>query len=283
MKLLQIIEKSGNSERDWYDQSDFLYSSQGCRTYTRSVLIDLAISIAQRKRHSELTDLDIVEALLESHDIWVPAFENRSWSDTALHTTYNTLSHITCEYVNSLWVKFDDIRQELGIFSLSAFQNMPVESAPPAARSAILSFLVDHPNYHKNCFLIMSFKGTPAHRMIHNTLKSTLDRHELNLLRADDKSYSDDLMTNIEAYLYGCRFAIAVYERIMSESYNPNVTLEVGYFMGLRKPICLLKEKTLKTLNTDLTGKLYIEFDTQEIDSTIPHQIDKWLRDKAII
>ncbi len=102
-------------------------------------------------------------------------------------------------------------------------------------------------------------------------------------MKADDKSYSDDLMTNIEAYIHGCGFGIAVYERITTEMYNPNVTLEVGYFMGMKKPVCLLKETTLRALNTDLIGKLFLDFDMQNIEGTIPPKIQKWLRDKQII
>jgi len=44
----------------------------------------------------------------------------------------------------------------------------------------------------------------------------------------------------------------------------------------------LLKDKTLTTLNTDLTGKLYKEFDTTNID-TIEYAIEKWLKDKGYI
>ena len=84
-------------------------------------------------------------------------------------------------------------------------------------------------------------------------------------------------------YIYGCGFGVAVFERIEAEEFNPNVSLEVGYMLALKKPVCLLKDKTLKTLHTDLVGKLYKEFDPQNPGKTIPDRISQWLLDKEII
>ncbi len=52
---------------------------------------------------------------------------------------------------------------------------------------------------------------------------------------------------------------------------------------ALRKPVCLLKDQTLTTLQTDLVGKLYKQFDPQKKSETIPEVFEKWLRDKEII
>jgi nucleoside 2-deoxyribosyltransferase len=84
-------------------------------------------------------------------------------------------------------------------------------------------------------------------------------------------------------YLYGCGFGIAVFERIEAEEFNPNVSLEVGYMFALNKPVCLLKDRTLKTLHTDLVGKLYKTFDPQDPIKTIPDEVTQWLSDKEII
>jgi hypothetical protein len=50
--------------------------------------------------------------------------------------------------------------------------------------------------------------------------------------------------------------------------------------MALRKNICLLKDKTMKTLHTDIIGKLYQTFDPQDPLTSIPLVIRKWLEDK---
>jgi hypothetical protein len=52
--------------------------------------------------------------------------------------------------------------------------------------------------------------------------------------------------------------------------------------MALNKPVLLLKDKTLKSLQTDLVGKLYHQFDFQYPEKTIPLVLDKWLSDKEI-
>ena len=74
-----------------------------------------------------------------------------------------------------------------------------------------------------------------------------------------------------------------MFERIEQEEFNPNISLEVGYTMALRKPVLLLKDRTLKNLNTDLIGKLYKTFDPQDISKSIAPQLQRWLNDKNLI
>jgi hypothetical protein len=49
------------------------------------------------------------------------------------------------------------------------------------------------------------------------------------------------------------------------------------------KPICILKDKNIKAMPTDLIGKLYNEFDTQYAKKMIPPVLTKWLKDKRFI
>lgn len=282
-KVLNKIEEFGDEKTNPYDQPKYLYSFSEARNDTRTLMVDLAISSAKRHLHSEINEFDVLNALLDSHNYLCPPNENFAWADEALNVPYNTLSHVVGRYIDDIWVKFEVIRSELGLHDQFSIRNLRIELAPPTVRPSLISFLLDNPDYDKNCFLIMSFQQTRLHEKIHKALRLVLSKHDLKLLRADDKSYSNDLKTNIETYIHGCKFAIAVYERISSEVYNPNVAFEVGYMMGLRKDICLLKEKTLKTLNTDLAGNLYTEFDMQNIEETISIQVEKWLTDKEIL
>jgi hypothetical protein len=132
-------------------------------------------------------------------------------------------------------------------------------------------------------FIIMQFSRTKAHDKIVKTIKETLAKHNIVGLRADDKEYSDDLFANIKTYMHCCDFGIGVFERIVEDNFNPNVSIEVGYMMGLRKKVALLKDETLKNLPTDLMGKLYKPFDPQDIESTLPEQLEKWMKDKGVI
>lgn len=154
---------------------------------------------------------------------------------------------------------------------------------PPEIHQSRIKFISDYPNPARAAFVMMRFGNTPAHEAIENAIQSALEKYGITALRADQKEYHDDLFPNVLTYIYGCHFGIAVFERLEKEEFNPNVALEVGYMRALRKPICLLKDKTLTALQTDLVGKLYREFDPQNPAGTIPNELDSWLRDKDII
>lgn len=129
---------------------------------------------------------------------------------------------------------------------------------------------------------MMRFGKTKAHGEIVKAIRDTLMNYELSGLRADDKDYHEDLFPNIQTYMHGCQFGIAVFERIEQEDFNPNIALEVGYMLALRKPVLLLKDKTLKHLQTDLVGKLYRPFDPQDPAATIPREVNRWLEDRNL-
>jgi len=155
-------------------------------------------------------------------------------------------------------------------------------SVPVEIQESFQRFQKDHPDPTKIAFLIMRFGKTQAHDRIVAGIKRALDPLGIAVVRADDKEYHDDLLSNVLTYIHGSGFGIAVFERIEKEEFNPNVALEVGYVSALRKPLCLLKDKTLKTLQADLVGKLYRVFDPQDPIATIPQELSRWLEDKGL-
>ena len=130
---------------------------------------------------------------------------------------------------------------------------------------------------------MMKYGETPLHGRITHAIRDTCSQHGIHALRADDKRYSDDLLANVRTYMHGCNSGIAVIERLTKEDFNPNVSLEVGYMMAQGKPVCLLKDKTLASLQTDLMGRLYDPFDTQDPEKTILPVLEKWLKDKRLV
>lgn len=152
----------------------------------------------------------------------------------------------------------------------------------PEIASGLEKFRADYPIGTRTAFIIMQFGNTKAHHAIVTTIKDTLKKHGITALRADDKEYMDDLFPNIRTYMHACDFGVAVYDRITEDDFNPNVSLEVGYVLGMGKNVLLLKDKTLKSLQTDLTGKLYKAFDTADVDNTMPPHIEKWLADRGL-
>jgi hypothetical protein len=266
---------------DPYDADIPPYSDTlGRKIAPRKIIIDLSIAIAQKNLRKEIFDLDVFVAILEGHDDEFPFWENESWTDKRLHTPYNTLSHINATYDKTLDVKFPEILKGLDI---SELKESPIERAPSWVRPSLIRLFQDYPEYGRNCFLIMSFKPTKLHINIYKVLEDIFNKFNINLLRADMRSYSDDLLINVETYIYGCSFAIALFERLESDIFNPNVSFEVGYILALRKHICLVKEKTMPRLYSDIVGKLYFEFDINDLEGTLSLQIEKWLKDKKII
>lgn len=152
----------------------------------------------------------------------------------------------------------------------------------PEIASGIEKFRADYPIGTKTAFIIMQFDSTKPHQRIVDCIKDTLKNHGITALRADDKEYMDDLFPNIKTYMHACDFGVAVYDRITKDDFNPNASLEVGYMLGMGKAVLLLKDMTLNSLQTDLTGKLYKTFDTTDIDNTMPQQIEKWLSDRGL-
>ncbi len=162
--------------------------------------------------------------------------------------------------------------------------NMPPRHDEPVEiQESIQRFRKDHPKSENVAFLMMRFGNTQAHQDIVTGIRDVLAGHGISVLRADDKQYHDDLFPNILTYIYGASFGIAVFERLESDDFNPNVSLEVGYMFALKKPVCLLKDRTLKTLQTDLVGKLYRPFDPQSTKESIKLPVQQWATDKGII
>jgi hypothetical protein len=157
------------------------------------------------------------------------------------------------------------------------------ERIPTEIRDSFRHFQADHPDPLKTAFIMMKFGNSRVHSDITAAIRSTLSLYGIQGLRADDKQYNDDLFPNIMTYMHGCGFGVAVFERIEADEFNPNVSLELGYMLALRKSVCLLRDYTLKTLQVDLVGKLYVSFNTQDIADTINAVLPKWLSDKNIV
>ena len=138
-------------------------------------------------------------------------------------------------------------------------------------------FLQDHPDPDKNVFVMMRFNDTEQMKTVYETIKSTLATRGMTAIRADDRDYTGELWSNIEVYLTGCRYGIAVFEDIDQRDYNPNVSLELGYLMGRGKRTLLLKEKRLPRLPTDVVHRLYKEFDMFDIANSVEREVGRWI------
>lgn len=154
---------------------------------------------------------------------------------------------------------------------------------PEELTSSLKKFQKHNPSNKRTGFLMMKFEDSPVQTQLINVVKNHFATHEIKILRADDTWYANELLPNIRTYMHGCNFGVALFDRINSQDFNPNVSLEIGYMMALDKPVLLLKEKSMKSLPTDLVSKLYHEYDFQNPEITLQLAIDKWLRDQEYI
>jgi hypothetical protein len=266
---------------DEYPQGG-LYAERKYRNGPRAGFTDSCMEVALRRGRAVIEACDVLEALLEEHDKDCPVIDNYQWTDERMHVAYNTLSHIKATYDPDLWISFDDIRCELSLMSPADVRKASVDRAPQRLRSAVSAFIADHPDYRLNCFIIMPFRATSFHEDVIASLRKVLRALGFNPLRADDRVYSNDVLANIETYLYGCHFAIAVHDRFLSDEHNANVALEVGYCLGMGKPVCLLKEHTLRSLPSDMQGRIYVPFDGSKIEASLSSALAKWLADNGL-
>jgi len=159
---------------------------------------------------------------------------------------------------------------------------VPTIQSPVEISVSLKAFREDYPLAQRCAFVMMRFGQTQMHNEIVAAIRRALSDRGITALRADDKEYHADLFSNVMTYMHGCSFGVAVFERLEVDDFNPNVSLEVGYMQALGKPICLLKDKTLKSLHVDLVAKLYRSFDPQHPGKTIPSEVQKWLSDKGL-
>ena len=143
-------------------------------------------------------------------------------------------------------------------------------------RPHLEAFVKDHPDPSATAFVIMPFEGSEYLEQALEGIRLASERFGIDVLRADDKAYSDQLWLNVETYMVACRFGIAVFEDIDERAFNPNVSLELGYMLGLRKRCLLLKEKRLPKLPSDVVGHLYRSWDAFDATETVSTQVAEW-------
>jgi nucleoside 2-deoxyribosyltransferase len=144
------------------------------------------------------------------------------------------------------------------------------------------SFLKDHPHTEKNVFLIMRFKNEAPFPDIVEAVRSTCAAKGLDVIRSDDKEYTDDLLDNVLTHMYACDYAIAIFDEINYREFNPNVALEVGFYVAKCKRVLILKDQAIASMPADIVGTSNKTFNTYDAKQTIPPQVNKWLQDYGI-
>lgn len=171
-----------------------------------------------------------------------------------------------------------DIRLQISLAraQVAELRKLGTPAPPVEISESLCSFKVAY-SQKKTAFIMMSFERSDTHNTIASCIKTTLAKFDIIAMRADDREFHENLYDNILTYMHGCDFGVAVVERISNQSFNANISFEVGYMKALKKPVCILKDKTFQVLQADLLGKLYREFDTHCVATTVESALNSWI------
>ena len=138
-----------------------------------------------------------------------------------------------------------------------------IEETPESFRKAAYRFFQQNNDPSlKYAFVMTSF--TDAYKdTISQSLSALEEEYYVKPILANHPygETNEELFTNIKGMMHSCDFGIGVFFlEPKTNSINPNLSLEVGYMLGLDKQICYLKDKNLPKLNTDLAAMIYTEY-----------------------
>ena len=109
-------------------------------------------------------------------------------------------------------------------------------------------------------------------------LRAALAHHGLVLHLADDRVLDEDLLTNVAAYMWACRYGVALVEDRVGRGINGNVLIEVGAMVMAGRRCLLLKDHGIERLPTDIVGRIYRSIDVGAPDEADAHG-HKWAAD----
>jgi hypothetical protein len=117
------------------------------------------------------------------------------------------------------------------------------------------------------CFMMMQFKGSKQNSIfekVEETINrvNTLNEYSIELIRADLKEplSISSLEEHLKTHIDNCSFAIAEISQL-----NPNVMFELGYAIGIGKPVIIMAQKGVK-LPADFSGRLFFQYSVDMLD-----------------
>ena len=105
--------------------------------------------------------------------------------------------------------------------------------------------------------------------------REVLAAYSLKLHLASDAVFDDDLLGNVGAYMWACRYGMAIVEDRVSRGLNSNAIIEVGGMILTGRRCVILKDRTAPSLPTDLSGQIYRDVDLDRSES-IQRALEGW-------
>jgi len=120
-----------------------------------------------------------------------------------------------------------------------------------------------------DCFVMMQFSGNHQNQIfskveeaIERLNRTSTSKYNIRVARADlSKPLSiTSLEDHLKNHIDNCDFAIAEISQL-----NPNVMFELGYAVGIDKPVIILVQKGTE-VPADFSGRLYFEYQLDQLD-----------------
>jgi hypothetical protein len=158
---------------------------------------------------------------------------------------------------------------------------LPPTFAPVRWQAGIAQLLTEFP-FDSNVFLMTRFPraeepGDPLHRAI-GIVRAALADHGLTLHLAIDRVIDEDLLGNIAAHMWACRYGIGIFEDRAARGLNFNVLIEIGAMTMAGRRCALLKDTTAPAMPTDLIGRIYKSVDLSR-PATVTRKVHAWAAD----
>lgn len=135
---------------------------------------------------------------------------------------------------------------------------IPSWAAPPRWATGIKRLHERYP-FDLNVFCMTRF---PGEHDVHlksaiDVARNVLSEFGLTLHLASDSTIEDDLLGNVGAYMWACKYGLGIVEDRAGRGINYNVVIELGAMIFSGRRCALLKDVTAPDLPTDLSGQIY--------------------------
>lgn len=138
-----------------------------------------------------------------------------------------------------------------------------IDLAPISVKEASINFFKKNNNPDvKHAFVMTSF-SKDYEKAIQKALDSVQNQFyvKTHIANSSPGETEEGLYNNLCGLMHCCDFGIGIYfPDPKTGNVNANLSVEVGYMLGLGKRICYLKDVNLPQLNTDLISKIYTEY-----------------------
>ncbi len=94
---------------------------------------------------------------------------------------------------------------------------------------------------------------------------------------ASETDHHEWLWGNVELYLLGCAYGVAIVEDKYRPELNPNVAMEWGWMRGMGRRVLFLREKEFKNDRADWSGLTGYEFEWDNPEPGVLEAVKKFL------